>query len=154
MIGGFMKKLLTEVWSGVKRAVVALLLLLLSVFALPGDVFSANLTLTFTAPGDDGDEGTATEYLVFYSTQVFDEFTVDSLVAAGVVDTGHFCPVPDTAGTTQRCFILDLPSVPCWVAIKTADEVPNWSALSNVAYAEPPDVTVPRRIDDLIVDFQ
>jgi hypothetical protein len=147
-----MKKLL----NAVVYVVVAVLVLFGSIVLIPSSAFAVDLVVTWTAPGDDGDRGIATTYLVYYSTQQFDETNLDQLLIAGVIDTTYGCGPPDTAGTQEVCVVLqDLQSdTDYWVAIKTADEVPNWSPLSNVGHKKTPDVTGPRRIDDLLIDFQ
>lgn len=84
-------------------------------------------TLTWTAPGDDGNVGTAAEYDLRVST---DSITEDNWDAAGQV-IGE--PTPSVAGTVEECTIGGLDAnTTYYFAIKTADEKPNWSGLSNV----------------------
>lgn len=134
-----------------QRAIAAVLLLpflLMMCVTVPG----ADMTVTFTAPGDDGDVGQASEYLVYYSQIAFADTTVDSLLALGLVDTAHFCTPPDTAGAVEQCVLEGLSGdTRYWVAIKAADEVPNWSELSNVISAVTPDDAAPGCIQDLRV---
>jgi chitodextrinase len=85
--------------------------------------------LTWTAPGDDGTGGgEADAYDVRYSTGVIDTSNFDSATqwTAGV-------PSPGTPGTPQEVTISGLSqATQYWFAMKTRDEVPNWSDISNV----------------------
>jgi hypothetical protein len=84
-------------------------------------------TLTWTAPGNDGAQGTATEYDIRYSTSLIDSANFDAAAQPA------FVPAPDTAGTTETLTIQGLmESTTYHFAIKAADSVPNWSGLSNV----------------------
>ncbi len=88
---------------------------------------SSSITLTWTAPGDDGNTGTATTYDIRYSTSTI---TSGNWASATQV-TGE--PTPLVAGTNQSMVITGLSaSTTYYFAIETADEVPNWSGLSNV----------------------
>jgi len=87
---------------------------------------SNTLNLSWTAPGDDGDTGTASQYDIRYSTV---PITMANWNAATPV-TGEPAPVP--AGITQTMMIQQLsPETTYYFAMKSADEVPNWSVLSN-----------------------
>ncbi len=84
--------------------------------------------LTFTAPGDDGDSGDAAEYDIRYSTNP----VTDSNWDLSIQFTGE--PSPSTAGTFENITVTGLSSATTYYfAIKTADEVPNWSVISNTA---------------------
>ncbi|MCL0102684.1 fibronectin type III domain-containing protein [Dehalococcoidia bacterium] len=90
-----------------------------------------SIELTWTASGDDGNLGTATEYDIRYSTSPITganwDDAVDVMRVAGEL-------TPGAAGTTETFVVVDLqPGTKYYFAIKTADEVPNWSLLSNVA---------------------
>ena len=86
-----------------------------------------SITLTWTAPGDDGDVGLASQYDIRYSTSPINEGNWDF---ATQVD-GE--PPPMLAGCEENFVVTDLSPGMKYFAIKTADEVPNWSDLSNVA---------------------
>jgi len=87
-----------------------------------------SITLTWTAPGDDGDVGTASEYDIRYYTSPIDEGNWDD--ATEVIGE----PPPKSAGSEESFVVTGLsPGITYYFAIKTADEVPNWSDLSNVA---------------------
>lgn len=93
------------------------------------DVRTTSITLSWTAPGDDGNEGTASWYDVRYSTSVITEANWNS--ATKVEDV----PRPKAAGSSESFTVAGLqPNTLYYFAIKTADEVPNWSKLSNIAY--------------------
>ena len=132
-----------------QRLFVLIVMFFAALAGFPYPVGGAELSVTFTAPGDDGDVGTAASYLVYYATTPFDETNVDDLLANGVVDTARFCPLPDPAGTAQECTLTGLrDDTEYWSAIKAVDEAGNWSALSNVVSAVTRDVTGPARVMD------
>jgi len=83
--------------------------------------------LYWSAPGDDGMVGRASQYDIRYSTT---EITADNFAAATEV-SGE--PVPGEPGRRQGYEVLGLSSEQTYYfALKTADETPNWSGLSNV----------------------
>ena len=92
-----------------------------------GNVTGTSVDLTWTAPGDDGATGTATTYDVRYSTSTITEGNWASATQA----TGE--PSPQVAGSSESFTVTGLsPSTTYFFAIKTSDEVPNESAISNV----------------------
>ncbi len=95
-----------------------------------GSPTSSSLTLTWTAPGDDGNTGTATSYDIRYSTSTITAGNFSSATQVSGV------PAPQVAGTNQSVTVTGLSaSTTYYFAMKTADEVPNWSGLSNVPSA-------------------
>ncbi|MCH8748898.1 hypothetical protein IH781_04100, partial [Patescibacteria group bacterium] len=83
--------------------------------------------MTWTAPGDDGSTGTATTYDVRYSTSNITAGNFSSATAA----TGE--PIPSVAGSSETMTVSSLSvNTQYYFAMKTADEVPNTSGLSNV----------------------
>jgi hypothetical protein len=106
-------------------------------------------TLTWTAPGDDNNTGTATSYDIRYSTSVITEGNWAS--ATQVVGE----PTPLVAGSAQNMSVSGLtPNTTYFFAIKTSDEVPNISAISNIpsANTQPtPDTTAPAAVSNLSV---
>lgn len=119
------------------RRVASLMILILIPMTLAPSICHAKLTavsaapnsvtLTWTAPGDDGNIGTATLYDIRYSTSPID----DSNWGQATQVTGE--PSPQAAGSAESFDVTGLnPSTVYYFAIKTADEVPNWSPLSNV----------------------
>lgn len=86
-----------------------------------------SLTLTWTAPGDDGLLGTANQYALRYSSSAID--TEADWQAATMVSNP---PTPQVSGSTETFTVAGLNSeTRYYFALKTADETPNWSDLSN-----------------------
>jgi len=85
----------------------------------------AAIALTWTAPGDDGNVGTATVYDLRYAS---DSATVAGWTTATQA-TGE--PAPRPAGTTETQ-LLTLPPGKYWFAIRARDEAGNQAPLSNV----------------------
>ncbi len=84
-------------------------------------------SLTWTAPGDDGSSGTASQYDIRYSTSTI----TSSNWASASQTTGE--PTPLVAGTTQTFTLTGLNSnTTYYFGLRTSDEVPNVSGLSNV----------------------
>jgi hypothetical protein len=101
-----------------------------------------SITLNWTAPGDDGDTGTASKYDIRYSTSPITDANWN--VAAQCAGE----PAPKPAGSSETFTINGLnPNTTHYFALKTADEVPNWSGLSNVASG-----TTLRPSDQLIIN--
>jgi PKD repeat protein len=88
---------------------------------------STTLTLRWTAPGDDGSTGTATRYDVRYRT--------GSAITESNWNSASQCrdePTPGHAGSTETFVVTGLsPNTTYYFALKTADEVPNQSPISN-----------------------
>jgi hypothetical protein len=86
-----------------------------------------SVTLSWIAPGDDGNVGVAAEYDIRYSASAIDT-EVKWQAATKVANP----PSPKVAGSAES-FIVDRlsPSSTYYLSIKTADEMPNWSGLSN-----------------------
>ncbi len=111
-----------------------------------GSPTSASITLSWTAPGDDGSSGTASSYDVRYSTSTITEANWASATQA----TGE--PTPAVGGNSDGMIVSGLSSsTTYYFAMKASDEVPNTSSLSNVANAttSPPDNTAPAAVTDL-----
>ncbi len=95
-----------------------------------GDADSAHVTLTWTATGDDSITGTAAEYDIRYSPVPINTDTWTGC------DPCQSEPVPQPAGSTETYVAGGLnPRSTYYFAIKVADEMGNWSALSNLAEA-------------------
>ncbi|MFA4948638.1 MAG: fibronectin type III domain-containing protein [Candidatus Krumholzibacteriia bacterium] len=89
------------------------------------------VTLTWTAPGDDGALGTAALYDIRYSKSPITDANWSSAWQAG----GE--PPPKPAGSPDSFVVQYLaPGTIYYFALKTTDEKPNWSALSNVVSGE------------------
>jgi chitodextrinase len=86
-----------------------------------------SVTVTWTAPGDDGDIGTAALYDLRYATAPIDAGNFAQAFAV----TGE--PAPQPAGSTQSMLVTGLsPATAYWFAVRTRDESGNWSAISNI----------------------
>jgi hypothetical protein len=86
-----------------------------------------SVTLTWTAPGDDSLTGNASQYDLRVSNS---PITSANFLAATRV-TG--VPAPAAPGISQSFTVPGLsPSTTYYFAILTADEVPNWSGISNL----------------------
>lgn len=91
-------------------------------------VSSNSVTLTWTAPGDDSNIGLADHYDIRYSTA---PITAENFSDAEVVSDP---PTPKIAGSSEEKEVTGLnPDTLYYFALKTADEVPNWSNISNLA---------------------
>jgi hypothetical protein len=114
------------------------------------DSTSSSITLAWTAPGDDNYTGRATQYDLRFATFVITAQNWDQTTSLLGV------PAPAIAGNQESVIVIGLwPQAQYYFAIKTADEVPNWSGLSNVVSSTtlaPPDVTPPSAIADLVVE--
>lgn len=99
---------------------------------LTATAITANsVTLSWTAPGNDGGSGRAASYDVRYSTTNITN-DVDFDVATKV----DKIPAPQTAGSTENLEVIGLnSSTTYYFAIKASDEAPNTSGLSNILSA-------------------
>ena len=97
------------------------------------------MTVRWTAPGDDGNVGQASHYDLRYAEGA----TFDWDEAIAVPDS--LMPSPSLAGLVDSVVLSGMfnsNSSYCF-ALKVADEVPNWSVMSNVVCVETPDVVPP-----------
>ncbi|MCP4599154.1 MAG: S8 family serine peptidase [Proteobacteria bacterium] len=93
---------------------------------LAGEPMSKSVKLSWTAPGDDGQEGTATEYEIRYSTEIIPYYEFETAMLF------NNPPVPEIAGTAQSVIVNGLlEATTYWFAIKTIDDVGAVSTLSN-----------------------
>jgi len=107
-----------------------------------GDTF---VSLKWTAPGDDGTLGKASGYDMRYSTS---PITAGNFAAASAWSV----PKPTAPGTSQTTLITGLqPGTSYYFAIRTRDEIPNWSLLGNVLVVptDAVDRTPPSDVKDL-----
>ena len=85
-----------------------------------------SVSLTWTAPGDDSLSGTASQYDLRYSTS--------PITATNFASATRFSgtPTPSPSGTAEHVTVTGLSSGTLYYfALKTADEVPNWSGISD-----------------------
>jgi hypothetical protein len=88
---------------------------------------SNSLAFSWTAPGDDGTVGTAAQYDIRYSNSAITNANWDLAFQC----TGE--PTPQPAGSSETFAITGLsPGTLYYIGLKTADEVPNQSDLSNI----------------------
>ncbi|MCF7793418.1 MAG: fibronectin type III domain-containing protein [Candidatus Cloacimonetes bacterium] len=91
--------------------------------------YASNLStirIQWTAPGDDGDQGTCDHYEIRYATIPIDEGTWDFATVF------NDPPDPQSAGTNQFCNVSGLlPATIYYFAIKAYDEMGNENSVSN-----------------------
>jgi len=103
----------------------------------------SSITLTWTAPGDDGISGTAASYDARYSTSAI----TDANWATANQASNE--PAPKASGGTETFTIPGLAAdTTYYFTIKTLDEVPNISLISNIISVKTligtqPDITPP-----------
>ena len=107
------------------------------------DSTGSTVALIWTAPGDDGMDGQADQYEIRYSMSLLSEAAWDS---ARIV---YGPPVPKVAGQVESLSVSGLADGTWHFGLKAADEVPNWSAMSNVAITTLVDTIAPGRVTDL-----
>jgi chitodextrinase len=104
-------------------------------------------TLAWTAVGDDGLNGQAATYDLRYSTSPITPSSWESAIAV----SGE--PSPRPAGQGESFTVTGLsPGTLYYFGLKVADEMPNWSGLSNIASGTtplPPDTTPPAAVANL-----
>lgn len=98
-------------------------------------ISDTSFLLTWTAPGDDGLAGTASQYDVRYSKFFITPAEWDA------VSQVEGEPNPKAGGEPDGCVVSGLdPDENYYFVLKTADDVPNWSEMSNccsaMAYSE------------------
>ncbi len=94
---------------------------------------TAEFTLEWTAPGDDGRFGRAQAYVLRHSTEPITDANFDQATAV----PGLRKPRP--SGTRESMTVSGLaPDRPYYFALKAVDDAGNWSVLSNVAAMYPP----------------
>lgn len=87
-----------------------------------------SVTLAWQAPGDDVMEADASRYELRYSTT---ELTEANFADQGLLAPGLF--TPDPPRSLQQLTIENLtPGLTYYFALRSADEVPNWSSLSAI----------------------
>src|SRR4029079_4398920 len=116
------------------RGFVLIALLLGSVSIAFAQTTPTSIQLTWTAPGDDGTVGTASQYELRYSTALITASNFSSATQ------WMSMPAPTAAGTSQNVTVTGLsPSTTYYFAIKTVDNSGNWSTISNVVSKTTPD---------------
>jgi WD40 repeat protein len=109
-------------------------------------VEGGNLTLSWTAPGDNEDRGVAAFYDIRYATR---EADLKRWELAQVVP-GE--PLPEPAGTRQEYTLTGLQQdTVYYVGLKTTDDAKNTSELSNIVVIRTGDIIPPAAVADLRV---
>jgi Tol biopolymer transport system component len=104
-----------------------------------------SVTLVWTSPAHDGSSGSASRYEL---RRAATPLTEEGWASATIVDPS---PTPKPAGAQELKELAGLPNGTWYFAIKSADEIPNWSALSNVVHATVADLVAPGRVTDLAI---
>jgi hypothetical protein len=100
-------------------------------FLFPGVAAADSVTLTWTAPGDDGNAGRAASYELRYSDQPI--AGQDTVSWWGSASTAGALPAPQTAGARESFTVQGLTTgLTYYFVLRTSDEVPNVSGFSNV----------------------
>ena len=95
------------------------------------EISNQSVALTWLAPGDDGNVGTASGYEVRYSTSPINAGNWTSATVASNP------PTPHASGYTEYCWVSSLSANRTYYfALKSKDAVPNWSAMSNCVSAK------------------
>ena len=95
-----------------------------------GSPTANSITLSWTAPGDDDNEGTSAQYDIRFSTEYISPYEWETYIACSDV------PTPSLSGSDEEYLVTNLvPNTIYYFAIKSADEVLNWSDMSNMAAA-------------------
>ncbi len=94
-------------------------------------VTPTTVTLRWTAPGDDGDHGTAARYELRWALEPIDE--------ASFAAAAHLpAPAPQPAGHLQTTIVSVPPVERLYLALRAIDELDHAGALSNVIEVELP----------------
>ena len=108
---------------------------------LEAKVAGGNVALTWTAPGDDGKEGTAAVYQIKYSTKPMLDFVpfpekMDTHITFWGSENVPDEPAPKAAPARQSYTFKGLKPGKYHFALKSRDECDNQSAISNVVAIE------------------
>lgn len=120
---------------GAAETVILLLLLVVTLLLLGGKAWAYtvtpnSVTFNWTAPGDNGQFGTAAYYDIRYTTSPLNESNWSS--AAQAVEE----PLPSSSGETESFTVDNLdPAVTYYFALKSYDQAGNDSPMSNVLQA-------------------
>ena len=98
---------------------------------VPSPAWSDSITLTWTAPGDDGNLGRSTSYEMRYATSPVSG--ADTLGWWQQAASLGVLPPPQTAGSREQFTVAGLVTgTTYYFVLRTSDEVPNMSGFSNV----------------------
>ena len=106
---------------------------------------TTSMTLTWTAPGDDGDQGRAYQYELRFATSMIDS-EADFSSAQSVASP----PIPETASSTQQVEVTGLvPDSTYYFAIRAIDDGGNAAAVTSTDGTLLPDITPPAPITNV-----
>lgn len=116
-------------YVGMAIIAIILILVILESCRIQAEPVEKQVTLTWTAPGDDGNIGTATAYDVRYNTAPINASNWDASIQV------QNEPIPKPALSAESfTFSLTVEyDVTYYFAIKSVDDAGNWSGLSNIA---------------------
>jgi hypothetical protein len=127
-------------WNAARAALLAGAVLL-GVLACPPTAAADSVSLTWTAPGDDGNTGTASSYEMRYSQTPVGADTAGWWSSAASVGA---MPPPLRAGSRESFIVAGLSAATTYYfAIRASDEVPNVSGFSNIAVKQTGSAGVP-----------
>lgn len=114
---------------------------------LQAEAIDTSVMLSWTAPGDDNDIGTAAYYDIRMSSEEINESNWQTAIVLANP------PQPQTSGLEENYLVEDLSYYQdYYFALKAYDEVENDSGISNLAYALlEEDATAPAAVSDLEV---
>jgi len=100
-----------------------------------------DIRFTWTAPGDDGETGTCSNYIIGYSTVPITDANWEAITKV----PESLTMIPNPAGTPETLSVtLDLLSdTDYYFRMIACDEVPNCSVLSNEVIKRTPDTKAP-----------
>jgi hypothetical protein len=121
-------------WTGLGIIVMTVLLTgpLSPCLAAAQTAADSSVVLMWTAPGDDGLSGTATAYQCRYRTVPVTG--TDTLTWWNAATAVSGMPAPRPSGSVDSVRVRGLiPSTTYYFIMRSSDEIPNWSAYSNIA---------------------
>jgi len=110
-------------------------------------LYTSSITLTWTSPGDNGTTGALTGafWIKYTSYAAITDDTVWNTANYSLV-----LPTTTTNGSPNKYTITGLlTDLTYYIALKTCDEVPNWSPIGNCITAKTVDNVLPGRINTL-----
>jgi len=113
-----------------KILILSAIMVLIAGMSCLGQSRNVQCTFTWTATGDDSLSGQASKYSIKYSTTSLTEANWGS--ATEILESTTKVPKPSGQPETLIVTLTLTQGNTYYFAIKAADEVPNWSPISNV----------------------
>ncbi len=127
-------------------AIFSLLFLVLVAPIEAGEVTPTTITISWTAPGDNGTLGCANLYDIRYTTATINSGNWDNCNQADDE------PIPQPYGNLESFTLTNLdPDTWYYIAMMAADEAANWSELSNVIAVKTQSLSLDVETDELIL---